>query len=439
MGGEGSRNSATLYSPAFHFDRQQMPLFDLAEWENGLAFKDIDFGPVGWPVVKIAEVKNGITAETKRTTGTYDLRVRLGDGDLLFCWSGQPESSIGTYRWFRGEAWLNQHIFKVTPKSLVTFDFLHCLLRYLQPNFIELARNKQTTGLGHVTKADLRELLVQVPLLDEQRRIVEIITPLDDKIELNRRMAQTLEAMARALFKSWFVDFDPVRNKAEGQPTGLSDDLIALFPDSLGEGGLPEGWRLGSLRDLARLNPETWTNSTRPAVLNYVDLTNTKWGAIEAVQVVTKSQAPSRAQRVLRPGDTIVGTVRPANGSFAYITREDLTGSTGFAVLRPLSCRRRAAVYFAATAPKNIEALASLADGAAYPAVRPEAVIESDVVLPSPAVLDAFDAAVAPLLASAYASADQSHTLAALRDTLLPKLVSGELRVTDAENRIVAA
>ena len=75
-------------------------------------------------------------------------------------------------------------------------------------------------------------------------------TPLDDKIELNRRMAQTLEAMARALFKSWFVDFDPVRNKAEGQPTGLSDDLIALFPDSLGEGGLPEGWRLGSLRDL---------------------------------------------------------------------------------------------------------------------------------------------------------------------------------------------
>ncbi len=99
----------------------------------------------------------------------------------------------------------------------------------------------------YLSLADQLALQIDLPPLQRQQAIAEILGVLDDKIELNRRMAETLEAMARALFKSWFVDFDPARAKAEGRPTGLPDDLAALFPDRFGDDGLPEGWITGRL------------------------------------------------------------------------------------------------------------------------------------------------------------------------------------------------
>ena len=99
-------------------------------------------------------------------------------------------------------------------------------------------------------------------------------------------MNETLEAMARALFKSWFVDFDPVRAKAEGRDPGLPKPLADLFPARLVDselGEIPEGWEVGTLAELSALNPEVWTKQTRPPEINYVDLSNTKWGRIEAV------------------------------------------------------------------------------------------------------------------------------------------------------------
>jgi type I restriction enzyme, S subunit len=139
--------------------------------------------------------------------------------------------------------------------------------------------------------------------------------------------------------------------------------------------------------------------------------------------------APSRAQRVLRPLDTIVGTVRPGNGSYALISAEGLTGSTGFAVLRPREHVAAEFVYLAATAPENIDRLAHLADGAAYPAVRPEVVVGTPVVRPRPEILKSFAEIAAPMLLKTAANEAESHCLSDLHDTLLPKLVSGELRV----------
>jgi type I restriction enzyme S subunit len=142
--------------------------------------------------------------------------------------------------------------------------------------------------------------------------------------------------------------------------------------------------------------------------------------------------APSRAQRVLRPGDTIVGTVRPGNGSYAFISEDGLTGSTGFAVLRPNKPQYGQFVYLASTAPDNIDALAHLADGGAYPAVRPEVVSATPVVRPGDQVLGHFAAAPGPLLAMMAHNERESRTLAALREALLPKLISGEVRTTNA-------
>ena len=334
----------------------------------------------------------------------------------------------------KGQFWVNNHAHILQGNSRALTRYLH---------YAVTAGNIDPFLTGAVmpklTQSNLHQIPILLPTLHDQAQIVEVLQALDDKIELNRRMAETLEAMARAVFKSWFVDFDPVRAKAEGRLTGLLDDLAALFPDSFDGDGLPAGWRRGSLRDLARLNPESWTGDTVPEIVDYVDLANTKWGTIETVQKLRRSEAPSRAQRVLRPGDTIVGVVRPGNGSFAYIRREGLTGSTGFAALRPVSPRQSCIIYLAVTARENIEALASLADGAAYPAVRSDDVIDTPVVVPEAAVIDAFDTAISPVFAAIYDRAEQSRTLTSLRDTLLPKLISGELRIANVEQRIAAA
>jgi len=282
---------------------------------------------------------------------------------------------------------------------------------------------------------EVKAFHVCLPPIEEQRTIVHILGTLDDKIELNRRMNETLEAMARALFKSWFVDFDPVRAKAAGRDPGLPKPLADLFPDSFEDselGEIPKGWGVGSLADFASLNPESWSKKTRPEVINYVDLSNTKWGCIESVTRHTQGDAPSRAQRVLRPGDTIVGTVRPGNGSYAFISSDGLTGSTGFAVMRPRRPEYAQFVYLGATAPETIETLSHLADGGAYPAVRPEVVIATQVIRPSDKLLARFSMLCAPLLEKIVRNERESCTLAALRDTLLPKLISGELRVANA-------
>jgi len=326
--------------------------------------------------------------------------------------------------------------------SVTYSDFAYYLTLWEGVRGYAISHMTGTSGRQRVPTDCLQHLTVPIPPLPEQRAIAHILGTLDDKIELNRRMSQTLEAMARALFKAWFVDFEPVRAKMQGRwqrgqsLPGLPAHLYDLFPDRLVDsepGEIPEGWEVATLADFATLNPEVWTQETRPALINYVDLSNTKWGRIETATSYEATSAPSRAQRVLRPGDTIVGTVRPGNGSYALIFEHGLTGSTGFAVLRPRTAHYVEFVYLAATEPENIETLAHLADGAAYPAVRPQVLVATPVVRPPDEVSVWFSQATGPMLARISQSERESRTLAALRDALLPKLISGEIRVMDAE------
>jgi type I restriction enzyme S subunit len=286
---------------------------------------------------------------------------------------------------------------------------------------------------------ELAHLPLTVPPIKAQQSIVDVLRAVDDKIELNWRVNNTLEAIARGLFKSWFVDFDPVRAKIGGREPRLPVEIADLFPEDLTGPEpveLPEGWRGASLADYALLNPESWTKSTRPHVIQYVDLSGTKWGRIESVESYEAEAAPSRAQRVLRAGDTIVGTVRPGNGSYALVAEDGLTGSTGFAVLRPRELGYRSFVFLAGTSSENIERLARLADGAAYPAVHPDAVSATEVAMPPDDILKRFAEIVDPLLAKVAHNEKEIHTLGALRDALLPKLISGELPVGVAHEAI---
>lgn len=140
------------------------PLLDQAQWINGAAYKNMHFSDAAdaLPVVKIAELKGGVTASTKRTASDLGERYRISNGDLLFSWSGNPDTSIDAFIWTGGKAWLNQHIFAVRQNGRLSRSSLYILLKWLNPQFAEIARNKQTTGLGHVTKEDMRRLLVCV-------------------------------------------------------------------------------------------------------------------------------------------------------------------------------------------------------------------------------------------------------------------------------------
>jgi len=290
-----------------------------------------------------------------------------------------------------------------------------------------------TTVQATFNLKDLARIPIPYPSARQREEITAILGALDDMIEVNRKTAATLEEMARALYRSWFVDFDPVRARAEGRaPAHMDAATAALFPDSFGEDGMPEGWRQGTLNDLAILNPTSHSRKSHPSRVEYVDLANTKWGRIEDITDYEWDAAPSRARLSLRAGDTIVGTVRPGNGSYSYVGRDGLTGSTGFAVLRPKDSDDAALIYLAATDPSTIEDLANLADGGAYPAVRPDVVASRPINVAPDSILMAFSRLASLFISRIEAAKTESSSLARLRDTLLPRLMSGELRANAA-------
>ena len=328
--------------------------------------------------------------------------------------------------------------FYLEPKQEMDLRWAYyCLLTY------DINGMDSGSAIPSTSRESFYCLPVRVPPLRQQQAIACILGALDDKIELNRRMNETLEAMARAIFKSWFVDFDPVRAKAEGQqPPGLAPHIADLFPNTFEEselGEIPKGWKISILSDISETNAKNWTARSHPEEIEYVDLSNTKWGVIESTAILAWKEAPSRARRIARVGDTIVATTRPGNGSYAFISRGGLTVSTGFAVLTPIKRIYQNFLYLAATSSENINRLANLADGhgGAYPAVRPNEVSETVIVLPNDeGIVEVFETITSPIRDRIEFNKKETSTLAALRDTLLPRLISGELRVPDAE-RIV--
>jgi type I restriction enzyme S subunit len=140
-------------------------LYNSAKYINGAAYRSFHFTDEegALPVVKIAELKNGVTSQTKFTKTELDDKYRIRDGDILLSWSGNPDTSIGTFVWCGGAGWLNQHIFRVLPYKEIEKHFIFYLLKHMRPVFAEIARDKQTTGLGHFTARDMKRLMVVHP------------------------------------------------------------------------------------------------------------------------------------------------------------------------------------------------------------------------------------------------------------------------------------
>lgn len=188
-------DESSLYNIKSSLQGERHALYDLAIWKNGLAFKKIHFSERGVPVIKIAELNSGIGRTTAYTQQSFSDDVHLSKGDLLFSWSGNPQTSIDIFKFKLEEGWLNQHIFKVTPnEKLVDRDYFYFMMKNLKPYFTQIATNKQTTGLGHVTLSDIKRMSVVVPSLKVQGEIVSHLKPIDDKIELNNAINNNLVA-----------------------------------------------------------------------------------------------------------------------------------------------------------------------------------------------------------------------------------------------------
>jgi type I restriction enzyme S subunit len=368
--------------------------------------------------------------------GTHSKSLAKGPGVVI----GRSGASAGRVHFTAEDYWPHNTCLYVTDFLGNSPRFAYYLLQTLN-----LGAFNSGSAQPSLNRNFIYSIPLKVPDVAEQDAIVSVLQALDDRITLLRETNATLEAIAQALFKSWFVDFDPVRAKMAGRaPEGMDEATAALFPDALEEtelGVVPKGWRVGTLDSIAALNPESWSSKHHPDRLLYVDLANTKENQIEGITEFAFDEAPSRARRVLREGDVIVGTVRPGNRSFARISvdRTGLTGSTGFAVLRAHHHSDQALVYIAATRDEAIERLAHLADGGAYPAVRPEVVAGTPVVIAPDSVRQAFGEVANHLLAGVGSNQEKSRYLADLRDTLLPRLISGQLRLPEVPAHLEAA
>lgn len=319
------------------------------------------------------------------------------------------------------------------------------LLDYRFLKYALLAERSSYSRFAHGTThqtiyfPEVKAFHLCAPAIDEQRAIAGVLGALDDKIEQNRRTARALERLARAIFRAWFVDFEPVKAKAAGatsfpsMPQPVFDTLpTRLINSPLGP--IPEGWEVGRLGDYCGVNEQSVRKGEIEGEIEYVDISSVQVGRLEGVQHVPFTDAPSRARRRVRHGDTIWSCVRPNHRSYLFIhtpPRHRIV-STGFAVLTPKAIGR-SYLYQLVTQPEFVDYLVSNADGSAYPAVRPDHFAEATVVVAPQPLRDSFDALTMPFLDLIEAARRESSTLAELRDLLLPKLLSGRVRVRSGE------
>jgi type I restriction enzyme, S subunit len=422
---------------------RDISLYDSANWKNGLAFKNIDFSDIGLPILKIAELKNGITEQTKYTDATYSNEVFIESGDMLFAWSGSPKTSIDTFIWDGSDGWLNQHIFKVTPSEFVDAEYLFFLLKSLRPRFVRIALNKQTTGLGHVTVADLKEMRVGIPSRSEQNAIVSVVGPIQQKIDNNRRMNETLEKMARAIFKSWFVDFDPVRTKTEGkQPAHMDAETAALFPSSFGDDGLPVGWSIGPLTKTVELigggTPKTKEDSYWGGDIGWfsvVDapLTSDVW-VIDTEKKITKEGLANSSAKLL-PLKTTIISARGTVGKTALTLSEISMNQSCYGVV---GANGYPPFYTYFSVRKMVSELQANAHGSVFDTITKDTFSSVSGTQPPKENAEAFENTVSSFLDKIAANLIENQALAKLRDTLQPKLMSGKIRVKDAEQEVEA-
>jgi type I restriction enzyme S subunit len=282
-------------------------------------------------------------------------------------------------------------------------------------------------------------IAVLVPPLSEQRAIAGLLGELDDKIELNRRMNETLESIAQSLFKSWFVDFDPVRARAEGRDPGLPKPVAEAFPARFVNseaGEIPEGWTVGAIGDISRhqrrgVRPDEIEPDSPYIALEHMpkrSIALSNWGTTNGLE---------SSKFCFEAGEILFGKLRPY---FHKVGVAPIDGvcSTDIVVISPKSDAWFCYLLGHVSSDAFVEYTNATSIGTKMPRTSWSDMARYSIVLPSEAVAEEFAARTHPAVDRIVAGVHESHTLAAVRDALLPKLISGELRLRDAERLVEA-
>jgi type I restriction enzyme, S subunit len=291
----------------------------------------------------------------------------------------------------------------------------------------------------HFNVGSARTMVMRLPNLSEQRAIVHILGTLDDKIELNRRMSDTLEALARTLFKSWFVDFDPVHAKAERRDPGLPKPVGDLFPSRFVDselGQVPEGWGVGNLCEVVeQLRDQENPLSSVAALFHHFSIPAFDEGQTPKAEY---GESIKSVKFRVPPGVILLSKLNPEIERVWMVDvrpGERAVCSTEFLALRARAQFTRSYVYCLTRSPVFRQQIEGLVTGTSksHQRAQVDSILNLAAVLPPSSFVAAFDRAADCLLARTLECRRESRDLFSLREALLPKLISGELRVKDAE------
>jgi len=398
----------------------------------------------GIPWVKISDATASNSRFIGKTSGKIkkdgaSRSVEVFQGDLILSNSATP----GIPRFMGINACIHDGWLLLRDFRGATKEYLYYLLEADRPKLVAQGNGSVFTNL----KTDiLKNHRVHLPPLQEQKAIAHILGTLDDKIELNRKTNETLEAMAKALFKSWFVDFDPVRAKAEGRSTGLPAEISDLFPESFEDselGEIPTGWRVGTIAssvgevfDGPHATPKEADEGN--VFLGIKNMTGSSLD-LSDVKLIGHDDWSQWTRRVEPKADDIVFTYEAALGLFAVIPH-GLKCCLGrrMALIRTKATNGTPHFWFHQFIAKPFQKVIEersihgatvnrtpLTEFPGYPILEPPDTLRL-----------AFDHAASSLWARIHAASNQTASLTALRDTLLPKLISGELRIPDTQKML---
>jgi len=424
-------------------------LSDVAEVIDSL-HKTPSYAVQGLPMVRVTDVKygelllDGTLKVDEQTFMEFSRRYKPNREDIVI-------TRVGTYgitaRVVETAFCLGQNTAAIIPRS-INSRYLYAAL-----NSPQLRAQIESNAVGSTQKTLSLKCInaLQIPRLGEyaETKIAELIGILDDRIALLRETNATLEAIVQALFKSWFVDFEPVHARARGeQPAGLAPEVAALFPDSFEESALgmvPKGWNTGTLGDVAHFQngyafkSKDWCESGHPVV----KIGDVKPGIIDfsGCSYIAPETTEGLSRFKLRRGDLLVGMTGyvgetglvPHVEPHAYLNQRvgRIATKSGLIDLGFVYCLVRNSAFKGYAEARS--------HGSAQANVSGAVLLDYPVVTPTQNILDRFNGSVGVLLERILSNHEQAQTLATLRDTLLPRLISGQLRLPEAEAMVEGA
>jgi type I restriction enzyme, S subunit len=323
----------------------------------------------------------------------------------------------------------------IVQQKIADLSFVYYSLLNRRDELFNLAAGGSRTPI--LNKGDFEQLPFVLPPLGEQRAIARVLNALDDKIELNRRMDETLEAMARALFKSWFVDFDPVRAKAEGLDPPVPQPISDLFPAQLvnsERGEIPEGWKSDVVDGLTEVMGGTTPRTNEPA---YWEGGTHFWATpkdlstlpspvlLETERRITDVGLAQIGSGLLPPGTVLLSSRAPIG--YLAIAEVPVAINQGFIAMKPR--KGVPSLFLLLWAHSAHQEIVSHANGSTFLEISKANFRRVPIVSPPPALLSAFGRLTGPIYKRLVSNQRETWVLSTLRDLLLPKLISGEIRL----------